>query len=396
MGNDDMKPESNKKGFPGGFFVFLLALVLVILTVQNLSHERKGKVAFSYQLEHLVNLDLIQKEENRKIALNDNLVSFSGKFKDKQTDEAKLRYRYLELLNRNHELTGQRKDLDNALAISRAQVKESASLFLLLTGMTVPKGGFVVVDPIYNTASQDNAIALKLKSDQEVTSLADLQKLALTLAANPNATDVSAFGRDLLVLIERFRSPALGIGTESIKQQLKTLNENVAATLNGDSAADQQLASYSASLTELGQIAADLGKDQQNVRLLALRSVRTYKAQIEQAAYISDELEKNDAQLDKARQSVANVTWFFNNQELSTRTLEKQDPEAYGHWFAQAQQEWENFGTNKMTAFKAPDQPRNAVLEKTFKSEEPSPNYLSYVFTFSCDLSCSASLFRLL
>ena len=93
-------------------------------------------------------------------------------------------------------------------------------------------------------------------------------------------------------------------------------------------------------------------------------------------------LEKNEAQLDKARQSVANVTWYFNNQELSTRALEKQDPEVYGHWFAQARQEWDNFPANKAAFFKAPDQPRSAVLEKTFKSEEPSPNYFSYLLTF--------------
>jgi cell division protease FtsH len=384
MGNDDMRPDSGKRGFPGGFFVFLLALVLVILTVQNLNHERKGKVAFSYQLEHLVNLDLIQKEESRKIALNDNLVSFSGKFKDRQSDEAKTRYRYLELLSRNHELTGQKNDLDQALIASRIQVKEAADLFLQLTGESIPKGGFVVVDPIYNTATEENAIVLKVRSDKEVTSLVDLEQLATGTSLSSGS--VSALGRDLLVLIERFRSPALGIGTESIKQQLKTLSEKVSSTLQGtlqgSALAAEQMQTYKETLGTLSQITQDLAGEQQHVRLVQLRSVRSYKAQVEQLSYVSDELERNDAQLDKARQSVANVTWFFNNQELSTRSLEKQDPEAFGHWFAQAQQEWENFSSNKMSAFKAPDQPRNLVLEKTFKSEEPSPNYLSYIFTF--------------
>ena len=68
-----MKPESGRRGFPGGFFLFLLAVVLVILTVQNLGGGKTAKVGFSHQLEHLVNLDLVQKEESRKIALNDNL-----------------------------------------------------------------------------------------------------------------------------------------------------------------------------------------------------------------------------------------------------------------------------------------------------------------------------------
>ncbi len=46
-----------------------------------------------------------------------------------------------------------------------------------------------------------------------------------------------------------------------------------------------------------------------------------------------------------------------------------------------AKHEWDAFATNKGTVFRAPDQPRTLVLEKTFKSEEPSPNYFSYLFT---------------
>lgn len=379
-----MKPDSNKRGFPGGFFIFLLAAILIILTVQNLNSEKAGKVAFSYQLEHLVNLDLIQKEDSRKIALNDNLVTFSGKFKDKQSDDAKSRYRYLDLLNRNHELTSQKSDLDQQLAASRQSVKESSELFLQLTGQGVPKGGFLVVDPIYNTASQVNAIVVKGGADQETTSLATLERLfpAISQEANPAAT--LAYGKDLLTLIERFRSPALGIGNETIKQQLKTLEEEVSAVSNpaSERSVQEQLSMYRNALTSLDEVVAEINKEQQNIRLVPLRSVRNYKAQLEQSAYVADELEKNEAQLDKARVAVASTSWYFNNQELSTRALEKQDPEIYGHWFAQAKQEWENFPTNKGAPFKAPDQPRNAVLEKTFKSEEPSPNYFSYLLTF--------------
>ena len=383
MSNDNMKPDSNKRGFPGGFFIFLLAAILIILTFQNLSSEKTAKVAFSHQLEHLVNLDLIQKEDSRKIALNDNLVTFSGKFKDKQTDEAKSRYRYLELLFRNHELTRQEKDLDTELAASRQSVKESSDLFLRLSGQPIPKGGFLVVDPIYNTANQDNAIVIKGLSDREITSLADLEKLFPSISQNANQAGADAFGKDLLTLIERFRSPALGIGNEAMKQKLKDLEQDVAqvSNTNSEKSVEEQLSVYRNALTALDGIVIDINKEQQNVRLVQLRSVRNYKAQLEQSAYVADELEKNEAQLDKARLSVANVTWYFNNQELSTRALEKQDPEVYGHWFAQAKQEWENFPSNKAALFKAPDQPRNAVLEKTFKSEEPSPNYFSYLLT---------------
>ena len=65
-------------------------------------------------------------------------------------------------------------------------------------------------------------------------------------------------------------------------------------------------------------------------------------------------LEDNQIQLDKARQSVANVIWYFNNQELSTRALEKQDPEVYSHWFTKAKEEWNNFNHNRGGDFQSP------------------------------------------
>lgn len=382
MSNDNLKPEP-KKGFPGGFFIFLLAAILVILTIQNLSNEKAGKVAFSHQVEHLVNLDLIQKDEGRKIALNDNLVTFSGKFKDRQSDEAKARFRYLELLERNHELTGQENDLDSQMAATKKSAYDAADLFLHLSGLSIPKGGYRVVDPIYNSASKDNEVVIRQLSDKQFTSYADLEKLYPSLAQSQNAAAIAAFGKDLLTLIEGFRSHALGIGNEGMKSELRDLENQVAeaSNLQASQPAQQQLAIYRSCLDQLNAIITELDKEQQNVRLLQLRSVRNYKAELEQFNYVTEELEKNSAQLEKARQAVANVTWFFNNQELSTRALEKQDPEVYGHWFAQAKQEWDNFATNKGTVFKAPDQPRNLVLEKTFKSVEPSPNYLSYVFT---------------
>src|SRR5262245_13095510 len=97
--SDDNKTKPPRKGIPGGFFIFALAAVLTFFTIQNLGHEKGAKVSFSHQVEHLVNLDLLQKDQSSKIALNDNLVTFNGKFKDSLGEDAKARYRYLELLN---------------------------------------------------------------------------------------------------------------------------------------------------------------------------------------------------------------------------------------------------------------------------------------------------------
>jgi cell division protease FtsH len=370
---EEKKPDI-KKGFPGGFFLFLLAVILVILTIQSMTQSKTGKVAFSYQVEHLVNLDLIQKEESHKIALNDNLVTFSGKFRERQTDEGKARYRYLDLLEKNHQLTSEEQRLDQEIRFLRGNVYEAADWFLHLTGMPIPAGGYQVVGPVYDTADAKNAIVIKSLSDKQVVSLKELNE---QFASNPQ--DSAAFGKTLLTLIQGFRSPALGIGNEAMKEQLKNLEQNVTQVLSLSSA--EQTPVYAQTLQELNALVEVLNQNQDSMRLLPLRSVRSYKVNLEKVSQVTDLLEKNQAQLDKARQPVANVIWFFNNKELSTRTLEKQDPEAYNQWFAQAKQEWENFPINKGSAFSAPDQPRNLVLDKTFKSEEPSPNYLSYFVT---------------
>ena len=372
MSNENKSKNEPKKSLPGGFLIFLLAAILIMLTVQNLNHEKTAKVAFSHQVEHLSNLDLLQKEENRKIALNDNLVTFSGKFKDRQTDDARARYKYLELLGRNHELTADQARLSGELALLKQNVKESADWFLHLSGLPIPRGGYKVVDPVYNTGDMENEVVIRKLSEKDVVSLADLiQRLGKEAP--------STFGKDLLTLIQGFRSPALGIGNEAMKQQLKILEQTVSDG-TGLSVEEEQVI-FKNALAELTVIVNDLNQDNQNMRLLALRSVRNYKAEIEQYTAVSDELETNGAQLDKSRQAVSQVIWFFNNQELSTRALEKQDPEAFNHWFASAKQEWENFSYNKAAPFKAPDQPRNTVLEKTFQSEEPAPNYFSLLLT---------------
>src|SRR5690606_17425840 len=118
-----------------------------------------------------------------------------------------------------------------------------------------------------------------------------------------------------------------------------------------------------------------------NVRLLQVRSVRNYMESLEQYQLVNEQIADTEAKLNRARESVANVVWFFNNKEVSSRALEKENPEAFSHWFASAKKEWQAFPANRGISFKAPDQPRNQVLEKTFKSEEPAPNYFSLLLT---------------
>ena len=374
------KPQEPRKRFPGGFLLFLLASILIILTVQNLSSDKEGKVSFSHQVEHLVNLDLIQKDQSHKIAQNDNLVTFTGKFKEQLSNEARSRYRYLELLNQNHILRERKEGLARDLSALQENVRHGAERFLLLSGTLIPKGGYIVVSPFYDTQERQNGVVVYSLPEKREISLTDLQALYQTTAANASANSVQNFGENLDKLIQGYKSSALGIGNEGMKQELRAAESKVNETLKGSLTPQEALAQYQSGLITLNQITQELNQDQNHVRLQGLRSVRNYLVDVNQYSETFVAVDENEAQLNKARQSVADVTWFFNNRELSTKALENQRSEDFSLWFAQTKKEWEVFASNQGAVFKAPDQPRNLVLEKTFKSQEPSPNYLSYIF----------------
>ena len=371
--------NQEKKQLPSSFFIFLMIALAVILILQGMSQGASPSIAFSHQVEHLVNLKLINKVDSKKIALNDNLVTFKGKFEDQLSDESKARYRYLELLDQHHQLRGEKERLSQELDESRKGVLQSAELFLYLSSTPIPAGGYVVVDSMYDTLARQNAIVINsISTNHTMPNFKDLdRKIAGGRLSQP---DLSILVKEMVSLLQAFRSPTLGIGVDPMKQRLKDLETNLVEANKGNNV-DAIYAQLTNCRNGLSDTISELNQPKQEMRLSGLRSVRNYKLLIEQYNTSLDEIEKNDTQLDKARQSVAQVTWYFNNHELSTRALEKENPEEFHRWFLDAKTEYDHFGENHGLAFKAPDQPRNLVLEKEFKSEEPSPNYLSYLFT---------------
>lgn len=378
----DDKKQDFKANFPNSFVWFLMAIFFLALMVQNFLDTKFAKVAFSYQLESLVDLQLIQPEDSRKTAINDNLVTFSGKFRDRLTEEGKNRYKFLELLSENHDLHTQKEKLENELSLQKLKIMESVDWFLHLSGTAIPKNGYVIFDSLYSNPERDNSIVITELSNKKSVGLTELQKELAALGSNPSESALQNFYKQLSDLINGFRSPLLGIGNEAVKQQLKTIDKNIEeASQNGNLSSKDKVAVYGTAIADLKGIVDDLSLQEDHVRLAKLRAVRNYLDSVDEYSKLSAKIEDNQAQLDKARQAVSGVIWYFNNQEMSTRTLEKQDPEIYNHWFMTAKEEWEAFNTNKGGVFKAPDQPTNLVLEKTFKSEEPTPNYMNYLIT---------------
>lgn len=380
--DNKMKPD-NKKSFPG-VFIFLVVGLIALLIFQNLADTKGANVSFSHQLEHLVNLDLVDQKESRKISLNDNLVTFSGTFRDSLTESARERYRYLSLLNQNHELTSQQANVLEELKSLQNQVFESALYFLEITGLKIPEGGFVVVSKSYDSFDRLNSVVIKEVGANSVEiTLPQVKALYEAASKEKSSENLALLGKGLQSFLEEIRSAKIGVGNESIKRNLREIELSVERAL-GDPAMtlSMQYDVFARAFNNLEVVVADLVKEQQNTRLYDLRSTRNYLEYLTLFEKVNGDLKKNVAQLDKARVKVAGAVWFFHNQEVSTKSLEKINADEYERWFAQADKEWQSFDQNKGLVFKAPDQPRSAVLEKTFKSEEPAPNYFNYIFTF--------------
>lgn len=372
--NDDKKPEP-KKSFSNSLVLIVMGVILALIVIQNFIETKVARVSFSYQLEPLVNLDLIQPEDSRKTAAASNLVTFAGRFRDRLTDEGKSRYKYLELLDNSHELSQEKDHLQTQLELTKKRVVDAAQIFLRISGQAIPQGGYNVFDELYDTPERRDHIVIQNLPEKTFASLAEIQSKVSSQPADESINQ-------LQVLVRNLRSPLLGIGTEQIKQTLRTVDANLAAAQNLKEQ-NAKIAAAEAATAEISDICKQLNQQQDHIRLTQLRSTRAYKDTLDQITAVAQKIDDNQGKLTKASQAVAETIWFFNNQELSTRALEKQDPELFHQWFVNAKEEWQGFEANKGAFFKAPDQPLNKVLEKTFKSEELAPNYISYLLSIA-------------
>lgn len=371
---DDKKDEF-KKGLSNSLIWFLMAAFFLALMVQNFIDSKIAKVSFSYQLEHLSNLQLVQPEENRKIAINDNLATFSGRFREKKTEDGKKRYKFIELLDENHILKEELSESEASIGILKDKVLDSARLFYDLSGLKIPQQGVIITGKSYTFNEQDFSLSLNESPAKRSGNLVDLQSKINSLTKQSSETELKASKDALLELVQMFRSPLLGIGNQQMKESIAQLESSLE---NAKSITPEGLKK---SAETLRGIVDDIAKTKDGASLTELRSVRSYKDALDAYTKLAAKLEDNRIQLEKAESAVIPVVWFYNNKEISTKALEKEDPESFKHWFNNAKEEWDAFDQNAGGVFKAPDQPLNLVLEKKFKSQEPTPNYFSYILT---------------
>jgi cell division protease FtsH len=378
MNDKDPKKEM-KKGVPNSFVLFLLGALSVILLVQYFVKQPEADVSFSGQLEHLVNLDLLEMRESYKISINDNLVTFNGMFRDERSDAGKKHFKYLSLLNKQHNLSRQKKDVELQLERLKQRGKEAAEWFLTLSDRAIPEGGYHVVYPEHDSPGRYNHIVITQRPNEDIVSIVKIRKHLERIrhSASPEYFDVLEEHIDGFV--KNMRSPILGVGNEPLKQKLREISPRLEKAHGMETS--ERFNVYEKIVSDVEGIIRELDTVEGGFRLAKLRGIRNYRENIEKHKEIIGEIDANEILLNKANKNVTDVVWFFKDLELTTRTLAIQDVEQYNQWFLAAKAEWENFDINKSALFKVPDQSRNIVLEKKFKSKEPSPNILSYLIT---------------
>ena len=330
--DENMKPD-NKRGFPGILLLFVVGLI-VVLAFQNLSETKSANVAFSHQLEHLVNLDLLDPAHNNKTALNDSLVSFKGVFREKLTENARDRYRYLSLLNSHHELLGKKERLLGELSKLQIGVTEAGGHFLAVTGIRIPRGGFEVLPRGYDSDGRSNSVVItNPSSTYHSATFMQLKHQFSELSNRKDVAGLDSLGTELLVVIGELRSSKIGIGQEGLKASLRTAQIDAERAVSREVGAEEKYTAIKASMILVDQVVTGLASENQGVRLFGLRSVGNYLEYLGMFENVSGDYTKNIAQLDKSRSKVANLIWFYNNQEISSRALEKKGSEEFRQWF---------------------------------------------------------------
>lgn len=363
--------QENKKGFPSGFFLLLLMAVFVMITIQNLSEKRTSHVAFNYQVEYLVDLGLIDQNQSMKAPQSDNVVTFSGKFKESLDKNSKERYTYLQLLNQQNEFLSARTEELKELHRYEQEAIESATLFLNITGIRIPKSGYVVIGPKYDYSDLDipqkyqrkNAITITQLPERNFKNLPEIEAMIEQKASSDEIK------RQLDVIVNLLLSNRMSIYRKIDKQKLKEALETTSIPLM---------------LSNIKEVVYGLDLLEDGSRLNAVRSVRNYKHYLNQWRATISQLTEAQEKIQISKQKLKDVNWFYYDQEFSTSNLELSalsQPENYSRWFAGAKKEYDAFDENKGSSFVVYSQNRNNVLDKTFKTEEPTPGYINYLFT---------------
>lgn len=362
--------QEGKKGFGGGFFLLVLGAVFMMLTLQNLSEKKTNSVAFNYQVEHLVNLQLLDAAYSYKIPESDQMVTFRGKFHETLDTSSKDRFAYLKQLKSEMEQYQVFANTSSELEKTAGEVREAANLFLEISGLPLGEKGYTVVGATYDFRDgeiaskflRNNAIVIRTSPKNYTKTFNQIES---SFVAGISEEKLRA---DLDQVIDALLSQKISIYHKGLRNSLKSAKS----------------IPFKDAIIMVKEVVNDLNREEQELRLLPTRSVRNYKHYLAEWRLNVQNLGESQEKLDLQRAKVKDVTWYYNDAAVSTLKLEeiaRSNPDQYGRWFNQARQEWDGFEANRGSSFVVYSQHRNTVLDTTFKTEEPTPGYINYIFT---------------
>ena len=270
--SDEQKDEP-KKGFPGNILVLLVLAIFATMLVQQFFGGKTAKVAFNYEVEHLVNLDLIVPSESRKTAGSDQLVTFSGRFRDVLTEESKQRFKYLSNLHENRQILEEKADRESELALLQKRVREAGELYLAISGQEIPREGYTVIGRTFNTPERESQIILREPGDLQGPSFPELQDRLKGLEGSQSTESLQQFSEDLSQFLAQVRSPVLGIGNEALKKTLRRVAGELQMVSEGELTPSATYSAFDRALKDFDFILRTLADDSEGGVLKELRSV---------------------------------------------------------------------------------------------------------------------------
>ena len=394
-----MKADKSKSGF--GIFIFIGAVVAGAFLLQLALDTQVPRVSFGHQVEHLVNLELVDTGSLKKSATSDNLVNFEGQFKETIGEGARTKFAFVEHIHRINELNKAIAQEQSAEKKLQERCFESAAASIWLFDESVPSQGLGIATsssldflllgeqvsektlaPFFITLMPEKMSeysskgAKKLKS---TTRYPQLQTTYSTLSMHSKKDDLVQLLQGTKLFLEDLIAPPIALSSKDSKELVQRLLTQIQLVL--DKGIDDKTVTNGSlyqllkeSFEMLKNVKQGLFSLEDGLRFSTTRSLREYKNHLATLRARLIEIVEIERQMQRV-QLDPQTRWYFGDKELSSQQLANLEPEEYSVWFYRAQAEWEAFASNKGKYFKAVDQSLTKALGSSFRSEELPPNY---------------------
>lgn len=384
--NDSREPP---KGTSINLFAYLLVILLIVILLTNfLGPKQSQNVRFGRQIEHLVNLDLIDPTLNSSAAVSDQLVTISGRFRESLTSATQPRLDFLGGLDAQLKLSQDLKGIVDSIPKLQDEARNRAILFLAISGISIPEDGigYRVIDNTFdyveNKQTVDRHIFITAKDiPPTFHSVPSLRKDLATLTATS-----AAFDDNISQLVQRFASNEGGLGVSPAHPCQKQLTEAKDLVAKLPATFAERKAAYVKILDILAGVATALDVEQGDVRLLSLSSVKDYVDAIQQKAQTETASKKQMevlAELANKAAATGIVEWFVGDKRYMWGTeknnLLSLDYSDYHLWYSKAKTECDNFAANAGKDFTVPNETISAVVRNSFQNAPTPANWSFYI-----------------